>query len=352
MWFFSRKKSRPAAVADAPSSPAALARQCEGMVTAFESGRIPCPGCGLMIPSASLETLKMVECPKCQRIAFVPMRIGQYWLFEPLGGGGMGSVYKAVNRQHPSQLFAVKILSRAERTKPVNIHALLNEARIGQIVGNHPCLVKCTDSGCEDGEYYSAMELVQGERLDKRVDRLGRMPEREVLQMVMHLLSAEQHIYKCGYLYRDMKPENIIINHEGYAVLFDFGLCLPREQALHPQDEYVSGSPYYLPPERLLGTGEGAYSEIYSIGMVMYYALAGETFFDAKEVETLAKRHLSKVRLSVSGQLRDFRPELVEVLSRMIKQDPSERYQTFLDAAQAVEAILPTAPDPAAEPAP
>lgn len=343
MLFFWRKKRGESAEA-APTTPDEAARQCELRVSSFEGGHIPCQGCGLQIPTRKLETLKMVECPKCQRIAFVPMRVGQYWLFEPLGGGGMGSVYKALNRQHPALLFAVKVLSRTEKTKPVNIHALLNEARISKIVSGHPCLVKCSDSGCEDGEYYYAMELVQGERLDKRVDRLGRMPEREVLQMVLHLLSAEQHIYKCGYLYRDMKPENIIINTDGYAVLIDYGLCLPRDLALHPQDEYVSGSPYYLPPERLLGTGEDAYSEIYSIGMVTYYALSGQTFFDAKEVEALAKRHLSKVRLSVSGKLRDFRPELVEVLSRMVKQDAAERYQTFHEAARAIEAVRLTAP--------
>jgi serine/threonine-protein kinase len=347
MFFFWKKKKNELGGKDDAAkavSPKKLARLCEEWITAFEEGYLPCQECGMQIPSRKLETLKMVECPQCKRIAFVPLRIGQYWLFEPLGGGGMGSVYKAVNRQYPAQLFAVKVLSRAEKTKPVNIHALLNEARVGKIVSGHPCLVKCVDSGCEDGEYYSAMELVQGDRLDKRVDRLGRMPERQVLQMGMHLLSAEQHIYKCGYLYRDMKPENIIINEEGFAVLFDYGLCIPREQALNPQDEYVSGSPYYLPPERLLGTGEDAYSEIYSIGMVMYYALSGQTFFDAKEVAALAKRHLSKLRLSVSGKLRDFRPELVEVLGHMIKQEPGERYQTFHEAARAIEAVRLTAP--------
>lgn len=306
---------------------------------AYSAGVISCLGCGCEIPLSQLEALKMVECPECERINFVPLKVGRYWLYEPLGGGGMGSVYKALRMDTEDQLFAVKILSRVEKTKPANIHALLNEARIGRIIGNHPCLSRCVESGCEDSEYFSAMELIQGERLDKRIDRLGGMPEEQVLQLGLHILAAEQHVYKCGYLYRDIKPENIIINTEGYAILFDYGLCVPREEALHPQEEYVSGSPYYLPPERLLGTGEDAHSEIYSIGMVMYYALSGQTYFDAKEVESLAKRHLSKVRLSVSSKLRGFRPELVEVLSKMIKQDPGERYQTFREVAEAIKAI-------------
>jgi serine/threonine protein kinase len=101
----------------------------------------------------------------------------------------------------------------------------------------------------------------------------------------------------------------------------------------------VSGSPYYLPPERLLGTGEDAYSEIYSLGMVMYYALSGQTYFDANEVEALAKRHVSKVRLSVSSKLRGFREELVAVLSKMIKQEPEDRYGNFREVAEAIQAI-------------
>lgn len=346
MRFFWQRKKERGSEGDAPVrlTPEEAARQCQEQVAAFESGRVPCSACGAAIPSGTLEPLSLVECPQCKRMAFVPLRIGRYWLVEPLGGGGMGSVYKALNRAHPSRRFAVKVLSRAERTRPANIHALLNEGRIGRLVGGHPCVVRYLDSGCEDGEYYLAMDLVEGERLDKRVDRLGRLPEREVLQMALHLLSAEQHIYRCGFLYRDMKPENVILNTEGFAVLLDFGLCIPREQALHPRDQYVAGSPYFLPPERMLGAPEAAFSEIYSIGMVMYYALTGQTFFDADEAEALAKRHLDRVRLSVSGRLRDFRPELVEVLSRMIRQDPSERYQNFQDAADAVQGALDSLP--------
>ena len=347
MVFFKKKKRHPANdLIDVPHtlSPEETIREIETRGADYEEGVLACVHCDVRLPLDKLDPLKMVECPQCGQINFVPLRVGKYWLFEPLGGGGMGSVYKAIHRDVADRMFAVKILSREEKTKPANIYALLNEARIGQIIGDHPCLVKFVDSGCEDGEYFAAMEMVRGERLDKHIDRTGRMPEANVLQLALHLLAAEQHIYRCGYLYRDMKPENIIINTDGYAILFDYGLCIPREEALHPDDEYVSGSPYYLPPERLLGTGEDAFSEIYSIGMVMYYAISGQTFFDAEEVEALAKRHLSKVRLSVSGKLKNMRPELVEVLSRMIKQEPNERYQSFREVSDAIRKLRASLP--------
>ena len=308
-------------------------------IKAFRSGNLLCQQCRHLIPLIDLEPLQLGPCPKCGSISFFPLRISHFWLFEPLGGGGMGSVYKALSTEWVNRLFAVKVLAREEKTRPAPIQALLNEARTGKIIGNHPCLVRCVASGYQDGEYFAAMECVTGERLDKWIDLMGRLPEKEVLNIALHVLSAEQHIYNCGYLYRDLKPENIIVNKAGLAVLLDYGLCQPRAKALNPADEFVAGSPYYLPPERLLGLGEDAYSEIYSLGMVMYYALSGQTFFDAEEVEALAKRHVSKMRISVSSKMRGFRPELVEVLSTMINKEGPQRYQTYADVAAAIRKI-------------
>lgn len=310
------------------------------LLDGYAAGFFPCQDCGHHIPAKDLTPLQMVECTKCHSINFVPLKIGDFLLYEPLGGGGMGSVYRACWSENPDELYAVKVLGREEKTFPVHIQALLNEAKTAKIIGDHRCLIAGIDSGYEDGEYYSAMECVEGNRLDQLIDLNRKLPERDVLQIALHILAAEQHIYNCGFLYRDLKPENIIIDTEGFAVLIDYGLCLPREEALNPEDAYVSGSPYYLPPERLLGLGEDAYSEIYSLGMVLYYALSGKTYYDANEVEALAKRHVSKVRLSMSSKLRGFRSELQDVMSKMIQQEHTLRFQTFVEAATAIKAII------------
>ncbi len=308
----------------------------------FAEGFTPCQSCGRQLPLDRLEPLMMVECPRCKSINFVPLKIGNFWLYEPLGGGGMGSVYKAFHIEAPNDLYAVKVLARSEKKRPAQIQALLNEARIGEIIGDHPSLVKCVASGYVDNEYYAAMEYVEGERLDKLIDVNGHLEEKVALNVAKQILAAEQHIYECGYLYRDLKPENVIVAEKEKVVLLDYGLCVPRTVALNPKDEFISGSPYYLPPERLLGLGEDAYSEIYSLGMVLFYALTGQTYYDASEVEALAKRHVSKVRLSISSKLRGFRPEMVQLLSSMIKQECNERFQTFSEAMAAIEEVQKT----------
>ena len=74
--------------------------------------------------------------------------------------------------------------------------------------------------------------------------------------------------------------------------------------------------------------------------MVVYYALTGKTYYDATEAESLAKRHLSTVRVATSAKMKEFRPDLVAVLSKMIKQDPHERYQTFAECRTAIQGLL------------
>ncbi|NLF94612.1 MAG: serine/threonine protein kinase [Oligosphaeraceae bacterium] len=303
-------------------------------------GQIACPVCSKNLQRENIVPLQMMPCPHCEKMFFVPKKIGQYFLYEPCGSGGMGSVYKAVSESYPDQVLAVKVLSRQARQSAANIHALLNEARVSALFSDSDFIVSCIDSGFSDDEYYAAMPFIAGDRLDKRLDRQGRLLEKNVLLMTLHILAAEQHIYRLGYLYRDLKPENIILNQYGYAVLLDFGLCITRDEAAHSEDEFISGSPYYIPPERLLGRGENASSEIYSLGMVMYHALTGKTFFDANEVEALARRHVSGLRINSTAKMKDLRSSIGILLDAMVRQEPKERPQDFSYVADSVKAIL------------
>lgn len=306
---------------------------------AWAQGLAICPECHTGNPLADLETLTFQPCCKCGKSFFVPKKVGCAFLYEPAGGGGMGSVYKAVSERFPDRLLAVKLLSRAERDSATNVQALLNESRISALFKDSQYLAACLDAGFDNDETYTVMDFITGERLDKMIERMGHIPEPQLLALVRHILAAEQHIYRLGYLFRDLKPENIIITPQGYAVLLDFGLCIPRQQALESGDEYVSGSPYYIPPERLLGKPEDARSEIYSLGMVMYVALTGKTYFDAEEMNDLAMRHLSKLRVSNEAKMAGISPPLAKILTSMIAQNQEDRPSSFMELYQALNAL-------------
>ena len=134
-----------------------------------------------------------------------------------------------------------------------------------------------------------------------------------------------------------MKPENVIINNCGYAVLLDFGLCIPLTPPAIRWMNLISGSPYYMPPERLLASRKMPTAK--SIGMVMYHALTGHTLYDANELESLAKKHVAKMKVSNLAKMTNMSTGMAELLDRMIQQSPEERPQTFREVFDGLKAI-------------
>ena len=208
----------------------------------------------------------------------------------------MGAVYKAFIQGHPDKRAAVKILPRHHTNDPTLIANIENEIRIIRDLGVHPCIVSMIDAGFQNGEYFLATEFIEGERLEQRIGRLGRIPELELLAIALRLIQGITHIWNRGYLFRDMKPENIIIHDRG-AFLYDYGICQRIEDAYEDEGDVVSGSPLYLPPERMDCEVEKAYSEIYSLGMVLYHCLKGKPFYDGKEAYFLARQHARTLHL-------------------------------------------------------
>ena len=311
-------------------------RHLGDLESCWKMKRWECPFCHKMYTFDELTPLSMNKCQKCGREFYVPRKIGDYFLVATCGEGGMGSVYEAVSRRFPHRKLAMKLLSRRARENPPNIRAILNEAEVSSHFRDSEFIASSLDSGFIDDEFFIVMPLVEGEGLDKRIERLGKLQPQEVLALTKHVLAAEQHIYAKGYLFRDMKPENIIVNKFGYAILLDFGLCIPLEKARCPDEEFISGSPYYIPPERLLGQPEDANSEIYSLGMVMYHALTGSTIYDADELEALARRHVATLRVKNASKMTGIPADIAQLLERMIRVSAQERPQTFKEVYDAI----------------
>ena len=147
--------------------------QLEEFESAWKRGKYPCPACGRKMALDTLEPLKINGCTHCKENFFFPRKLGEYYLFEPCGGGGMGSVYKAVSRKFPGQLLAVKILARSECSNPTNIRALINEAEVSANFRDSEYIAACLDHGYLEGEYFTVMPCIDGERLDKRIEELA-----------------------------------------------------------------------------------------------------------------------------------------------------------------------------------
>jgi serine/threonine-protein kinase len=123
------------------------------------------------------------------------------------------------------------------------------------------------------------------------------------------------------------------------AMLFDYGICMTLEQASQDPGDTIQGSPIYFPPERLTGEGERASSEIYSLGMLLYQSLTGQPYFTSTEINTIARQHIRSTRLS-DAKMQSISPYFAAVIEKMIRREPRERYQTFLEAERALFQIL------------
>lgn len=304
-------------------------------------GILQCSSCAYKIDMSDYVPLCMHPCPSCGAPNFFPLKIKDLWLYEPLGGGGMGSVYHSFIEYDPVIELAVKILPRNRKNDPLLVESLGREAMVGYSFGEHPHLAKVVDFGYADGEHFMGLEFVQGVRLDRIIDSPVVQPPKQILLWALQILSAEQHIYECGFLFRDLKPQNIIIDNSGNAKLIDYGLAVTIEEAEKNDSDRISGSPYYMPPERILGTPESIYSEIYSLGMVLYHAFARKTFYSDKEIEKLMNRHVNALRVNnVAGKLPpNTDPRIVELLSRMINRHPEDRFQTYEETAAEIYKI-------------
>ncbi len=308
-------------------------------ISDLQKGIIACPNCDEILHLNAYQSLKVVACPNCDTPIFIPFKLKSYWLYRPLGGGGMGSVYQAFSEDIAGE-FAVKILPRKRKKDPELIKTLRMEGEIGTILGKSPHLIDVVDYGCEGDEHYMVSRFVEGTRLDVFISSATMLSERQALDIMTQLLDAEIHIKNCGYLYRDIKPENIIIVEETATVkLLDFGLCLPLNQAATPNTEgNLEGAVFYLPPERIVAAPEGEYSEIYSLGMLLFHMVAGETYFSSADAKDVMTKHIRSPRNpNVRSRLKRCSSELVNILDKMIQGNPNERYHTLAEIAEIID---------------
>ena len=341
MWFLGKSQSEEGRITDVSES---LHREktqkinTKPPIDSLEQGVFQCFHCNSQLRLEDFDGLSIDRCSKCSTPVFIPLRVKDYWLYEPLGGGGMGSVYHAVHRTNEDLDYAVKLLPRDRKNDRTLIESLTRESQIAWQLGDHQHVNKVIDYGFEDSEYFAVFEYIEGVRLDQLIDSPVKQSEKRILLWALQILSAEQHMYDKGYLFRDLKPQNIMIDKNGNVKLVDFGLAMTIDEALQGGRTQIQGSPYYIPPERIVGTGESQCSEIYSLGMVLFHILAQKPYYSAEDIKSLVCKHVTSLRVeSVKGKLPDnVNPKIISVLSQMIARKPTERFSSYKETAQAL----------------
>jgi serine/threonine-protein kinase len=259
---------------------------------------------------------------------------GRYRLLRRIGSGGMADVWLAED-PHLQRRLALKVLHRRFAQDREFVERFRREAEAAAGL-QHPNIVAIFDRGEAEGTYYIAMQLLEGSSLKQLIDR-GLAPA-EAVGLVRQVLEAAGYAHKHGVVHRDLKPQNVIVDDEGKAVVTDFGIARAGASEI-TQAGSVMGTPHYLSPEQAQGQEVTAVSDLYSIGVILYEALAGRPPFEAESAVAVAMKQVSHTPQRPSSIAPEVSPALDAVAMRALEKGPGRRFQS----ADAFIAALDTA---------
>lgn len=285
--------------------------------------------------SGDLGPLESVPCNKCNHPVILPFRIRQFELREIIASGGMGIVYRSFDTTLERPV-AIKLLKREMLQDPHVIESFYREARAAAAL-SHTNIIHIYNFDHFEERPYIVMELADAGSLDAWIERDGRLPELQVLDLGIKMCSALAAALKRGLLHRDIKPANILFNDEGEPKLVDFGLARKTGDDEDP-DAPVWGTPYYVAPEKIKREGEDFHSDMYSLGGTLYHALTGHVPFDAKTVEEVIAGHVHTPLTPAHQVCPDITLPTSEALSIAMAKRPEDRFATYDDFRMALEA--------------
>jgi hypothetical protein len=264
-------------------------------------------------------------------------RIDRYLLLDSIGQGGMGRVYLAQDTRL-NRPVALKILSAERLSKPRAIARFEREARVGAQL-QHENLVRIYDFGESNGRRYLVMEYIEGKTIATLISERGPMPPVTAVRLVRQVALGLDHAHRKGLIHRDVNPQNILVTHDGTAKLADLGLAIAlAEEDRVTRDGAMVGTFDYVAPEQARNSrAADARSDIYSLGCTIYHIIAGKVPFPCPSLPEKLLAHQLIEPTPLCRMVRGVPEELSEIVERMMKKLPEQRYATALQVTLALE---------------
>lgn len=266
---------------------------------------------------------------------------GRYRLEAEIGRGGMGIVYRAHDIPNDRDV-AVKVINTA-KANALTRQQFLHEAEITAKF-HHPHIVGVYETGTMDpGEPgaspFMVMELVEGTSLGE----IFNLTYARILEITKQICDALHYIHQQGYVYRDLKPGNVLIEKQGFQYfvkLIDLGLARPRGMANLSQESSVAGTLFYLAPELIAGKPADIPSDLYALGATLYEMITGRVPFSDFDEQTILSQHIEASVAPPSQSRNDVPPALESTVLRLLKKDPAERFASAQEVCEALEQIV------------
>jgi len=259
--------------------------------------------------------------------------IGHYQVLEPIGDGGMGVIYKAVDTRL-GRTVALKFLQPRLDADRSAAERFRQEARAAGAL-EHPNICTIHDIGeTEDGRLYLAMPLYDGETLEQRIAR-GPLQIADAVDIAVQVLRGLAKAHARGIIHRDVKPANVFITTDGVVKILDFGIAKLADVSLTGPASRPLGTVAYMSPEQAHGTPVDHRTDLWSLGAVLYEMLSGRRPFPRGVPPTTVEGRTS-LPASLTAQRSDVTLALEQVVMKVLERSPADRFVTADAFAQAL----------------
>ncbi|MFQ5550818.1 MAG: protein kinase [Gemmatimonadales bacterium] len=300
-----------------------------------------CSSCGLDVtiiggaPPAPVE-----EAPPDELVIVREALQDEYEIIKELGRGGMAIVLKAVEKGLEREV-AIKVLPASMGFDPEFVERFQREAKTAAKL-EHPSIIPIYRVGKKNRIIFFAMKFLRGKSLADLVDELGALAPADLRKLLIETAEALGYAHKHGVVHRDIKPDNILLDDTGRAILTDFGIAKAASSSRLTGTGMAIGTPHYMSPEQARAQELDGRSDFYSLGVCAYQCLTGRVPFDASDAFSIGYKHITEPVPEPELETQE-QKDLFAIIRKLMQKDPADR---FADAAEVVDVLRGRGPVP------
>jgi len=294
-----------------------------------------CRSCGLDLTATTPISAIREQNPEMTEIDMVRDQLKEeYDILDELGRGGMAIVFKARERQLEREV-AIKVLPFSLAFDKEFVERFQREARTSAKL-EHPSIIPIYRVGKSGRVIYFVMKFLRGKPLSAILAGRGAMPPGEIRVVLSQVGRALGYAHKSGIVHRDIKPDNIMFDEHGQAVVTDFGIAKAASGGKLTGTGMSIGTPHYMSPEQARAQALDGRSDLYSLGVVAYQCLTGAVPFDGEDSFSIGYKHIME-DLPTPPLDSPEKRELFQIVRKMMAKSPDDRFQTADEMVTAVE---------------